>query len=300
MTEEAPTSGSATGFVAWLRHVAAALQPQALNLRDVDLQRTGPASPRNRQQIWVRSREFLWNREMGLWAVEIALFAAYLSWHPQLPFFFRRSILLDAHTLPGIVILFSMTTTLIWSYLYMLIPIVGERQGFPGIGGSVFHFLFWVWAIVNFLTIFGYLWAISTPFAPNANEDFGYIQRLFEAALPGVGGFLEELHPLLFVGIFTAMDFAVALFFQDEGVRRRFSNVVIFIDLPILVSFSFIEFLLRPYLHGHFQIMEAGVVASQLIAGSLSAMGMSVLERLAEEASGAPPDPVVDAMDGVG
>ena len=73
------------------------------------------------------------------------------------------------------------------------------------------------------------------------------------------------------------MDFIIATAGTDAAVRKKFSNVVLFVDVPILLSMLFIETLFHPIITTSFYFFEAGVVSFQLIVGSFSVIALDML-----------------------
>ena len=232
-----------------------------------------------------RGWSFLTNRQTIYWIGVISGLILILALRRDIPLiFFGATIPISENTIPGIIIAVSILATALWSYAFLLLPIHNTEETFRDKPTCkvVFFLLCYGTLIAAFLLVFVYGIALK-----DGAHEFGYsaIRKTFaEAGGPGI--LLHEYHLIAFVAVYTAMDSLVAVACTNERQKRQFADVVIFVDLPILLSMAFVQFVLKPKIGLSFHIFEAGVVSFQLIAGSLSVIGFEVLEDRVDQARG--------------
>jgi hypothetical protein len=249
-----------------------------------------------------RTLSFFKRDQTIYWIVCLSLFALSVHFLPMLPLIFGRKIIINEHTLPGLVIAFSFTVTAIWSYWFLLLPIHDMRKTlFHEMPACklVFFSLFYFSIGVSLFLLYVYCVALAealphlgTPPVSAANA----VRQAFADSIPNIGSLLNDYHLLLFVGLYSAMDAIVAFACENGKQKRQFFDVLIFIDIPIFLTMIFILFVLKPRLGENFYFFEAGVVSFQLIAGSLSAIGFAVLEDSIGEIGGAAPGAFVEKL----
>jgi hypothetical protein len=237
-----------------------------------------------------RGLSFVRHRQIRFWAFWLIVLALGVRLTSEIPlFFFQRSIKVNENTIPGIVIVFAIFTTAAWSYKYLLVPVLQmEKEIFDDkpISKFVFNVLFGTSLAVSVFIFFVYCYALT---GPASTSGAAAVKQAFFDVNSVAGPFLDDYHLIIFVLLYTAMDIIVAVGSINQGVKRRFSDIVVFVDLPILFSMVFIGIILRPMIGLQFYYFEAGVVSFQLIFGSLSVIGFDVLEDRIDEALAKPP-----------
>jgi hypothetical protein len=230
-----------------------------------------------------RGWPFIKNFQTIYWMFVISVFVAVLLTRSDVPLFiYDLKIPIAEETLPGLIIAFSILVTAIWSYIFLLLPMHKTKETFYGKPTCkiVFFFLCYFTLVAAIFLFVVYCVALKG----NASEvSYAAIRKVFSEASP-YGSFLHEHHLILFVLLYTIMDGLVAVACTDERQKRQFADVVIFVDIPILLSMAFIEFVLKPRIGSSFYLFQAGVVSFQLIAGSLSVIGLEVLEDRIDDA----------------
>jgi hypothetical protein len=232
-----------------------------------------------------RIKRVLTHGQTIFWLASLAMFAAYIWFSPDLALFFHRKITVTEQTVPGIVLVFALSVTSVWSYIFLLLPIYRKESLFDDKPTCwwVFHTIYWISIVLSAFFVFVYLVALSSEEETGAAA----MAQAFEQVLtsPSIGGALYHYHLLVFVLLYTLMDMIVASASADTQIGQKFANVVIFIDTPILFTMCFIEFLFHPIIKTSFYYFEAGVVSFQLIASNFTVIALDIV---AESFSGQP------------
>ena len=249
--------------------------------------------------LFARGAAFFRKFETFYWFGCLVVLAIVIRFVPELPLPFQHKITINENTIPGIVIAFSILATAIWSYLFLLLPVHSMKDIFDDkptcryVFNGLYYSLFWA----SLFLVYVYLEALK---GPAAVLGAAAVKQAFADSVPIFGTLLNDFHLILFVAAYTVMDAIVAEACTDERKRRQFSDVVIFVDLPIFCTMVFIEVFLRPMIGLSFYYFEAGVVSFQLIFGSLSVVGFDVLEDEIERAGKAQTAPIPEPIVTVG
>jgi hypothetical protein len=235
---------------------------------------------------------FIFNKETLFWLFTAGVFAIVLKFELPVPLFYGHFISINQQTTPGLVLAFALAMTALWSYIFLIIPVYRMKGVFSQmrVRWLVFHITFWFSIALSLFFVGMYLTALAdkSP-CPNAeiiNDGAELILREFRSAVPVVGLWLYDLHLIIFVVLYTIMDLMIAHSQADEQTRKKFRNVVVFVDTPIILTMATISFVFHPLLVKQFYYFEAGVIAFQLMAGSLSVIAIEMVNEQARSEHG--------------
>lgn len=198
------------------------------------------------------------------------------------PFYFTifgRSITIDSDRLPAVIILYAIIVTTIWSYIFLLWPIA-ENRTFKGQHWCI-RYLFQGLLVLSFIVSLGlsiyYFLAASDPSLTAVDS----LKELAKIAGP-FANFARAIHLVFFIFVYSLIDLLIAHASKGKSGEGRFASIFWFIDIPIFLTMLFVTTILGRILDDKsFYIFEAGVVSFQLIAGSLSVVGLEYFDELA-------------------
>jgi hypothetical protein len=232
---------------------------------------------------------FLKNGQTIFWIVCCILFIVLveIGWFP-IPF--GEAIPFNKYTTAALVIVSSLAVTAVWCYKYLLVPAIKDgKKHFPKRGwGGTFQGIFWATIAFNLYVLHVYTQALIQI------NDHGYhgiiysneiIKSVFAKSLPYIGWwagpFFYECHIIIYVLAFTAMDIIISRCTSDAADKRKFTDVVVYVDIPMVSALCIGTFVIRPVMGSiGFYNFEAGMVAFQLTAGSFSVIGLDLVEKL--------------------
>lgn len=226
--------------------------------------------------LLARGRYFLVHKQTIYWGAVSLVFAAYILRAVPLPIGFGRQLTVSSQTIPALIVMFAIGATSVWSYWFLNVPMIKRTFNDSSFSSISFHVLFGLSVIGSGILFFVYLYAVAVSDANNATPHV--LDEVF-AQLGPIGNALHTVHLMLFVGIYTMMDWIAARCAGDDDDRNLFSSIVMFVDVPILITMLFVTFVLRPALQGYAYFFEAGVISFQLIAGSLAVVGLEYFEK---------------------
>lgn len=228
-----------------------------------------------------RGRYLLVHKQTWYWGALCLAFTLYIVLKMPLRVGFGKQLTISSQTIPALIVMFAISSTSIWSYWFLLAPVVRtfKRQG--SLSSVTFQCLFWTANVSSAILFVVYGYSVVVSDVHNGTQHV--LDDVF-AQLGVIGNILHSIHLVLFVGIYTLMDWIVARFGDDDDDRAMFSSVVMFVDVPILLTMIVITTVLRPALGGYAYFFEAGAISFQLIAGSLAVVGLEYLEKREAEA----------------
>jgi hypothetical protein len=228
-----------------------------------------------------RWKAFRTNRETIFWLVCFIVFTGFLL-SGTFPTIFARPIPVTPATTPGIVIIFSLITTAIWCYVFLLLPAIRHQKTVFANQSAwrlIFHFLFWSNIALNLLVLHLYLMGltnVSSPTDPHSGEQA--IRDAFSTTFPTIGIALFNIHLLLYLFMFACMDLIISICSDDPSYKNKFADVLVFVDIPMMGALLFIMLFLEGPLGNGYYPFEAGMIAFQLIAGSFGVIGLQIVE----------------------
>ncbi|MCI3133137.1 hypothetical protein [Phenylobacterium aquaticum] len=224
--------------------------------------------------IWSNIRSAYLNSKFFWWAVTIVV--------PIIFVYFGVKV--TPEKVPAIIVAISLFSTAAWSYINLLFPATWQSNSVFGNKIAVYLMFLTLFVIILIfsagIVAFYASKIVRDDFSPNSlyvsGVELGNVGRIVD--------FVLEYHAIVFVGLFTLIDLLVLWGSNrsHDGWRRRFSNIIVFIDAPILLGLLIVDTLLKNATGSgrefSFYFFEAGAIAFQLLVGTIFAMVLDVVE----------------------
>lgn len=187
-----------------------------------------------------------------------------------------QGISIKGDAIPAVIMIISIVATSLFTFIFVLVNVL-ESQIFRGKRHQLRALL--VLAVLSgafsYFIASDYYSAASDArlCAPDALAKLSNESNSFTR-------FLRDYHLMIFIIFYLAIDFLVWVTSSEDSDKNLFGGIVIFIDIPILVTITFVTLAVQPVLGQRgFYIFEAGVISFQLFAGSLFAVGLEYFDK---------------------
>ena len=183
--------------------------------------------------------------------------------------------------LPEVILVWALVSTAIYSYRFLLREVTKKHDVIFHTNPSAGEWFHNIWLAALLFTVgvalgYGYSFVELTCPIPTTNAladvSTGWSSS-FWGIVGWIWGLIVDMHLLAFVLLYSTMDFIVSRWGDDTDDKKLFTEVLIIVDAPIVISMAFIEILIHTGLRDisfvHLKYLEAGVVAFQLMAGGL-------------------------------
>lgn len=186
--------------------------------------------------------------------------------------------------IPALIVAMSLFSTAAWTYWHLLIPVVRDNKEIFGENNPIFVW-FITFSVVLFIfsayliLLYGWHVFLRDDFQPSDIYHFGdggLGSRLFS-------DLVLHHHGFVFILLYTIVDIFVwwGAAKSHDGWRRRFANIVVFVDAPILFGIAAISFFIRPLMEApnthSYYFFESGAIAFQLLVGTLLVIALNLV-----------------------
>ena len=158
--------------------------------------------------LLTRGRYFLVHKQTKYWGVFSLIFALYIREAAPLPVGFGKHLTISSQTLPALIVMFAIGATSVWSYWFLLVPIL--RRTFKAensLSSIAFQALFFASGISSLVlfAVYGYAVVVSDVHTQTQQV----LDNVF-AQIGPVGSTLYAIHLILFADIYTLSPLSIS------------------------------------------------------------------------------------------